>query len=233
MAAIITEPVQTNSGLIPPIEGYLRELRRLANYYNVLLIFDEVKTGFNASAGPAYADFGVEPDLVTMGKVIGGGTPLAAFGGRAEYMEEITPLGKAVHYGTYNANPLSVAAGYAALTKVHTEEAFRKRAYLSRNLARGLADALAEAGLDAYVMSYGAMGAIYFDLSEQPKDFREAYRADKAAWHRWWLGMLARGVIPYGGAWFEEWFVSVMHDASDVEIYLDAAREVFTGFVHK
>ncbi len=226
VAALITEPVQTNSGLIPPDDGYLRELRRLADYYNVLLIFDEVKTGFNAASGPAYADFGVEPDLVTMGKVVGGGTPLAAFGGRAEYMEEVTPLGRAVHYGTYNANPLSIAAGYAALTKVHNEATFRRRASLSAELGKRLREAVEEAGITAHVMSYGAMGAIYFGLSEQPKDFREAYRADKRAWRRWWLGMISRGVIPYAGAWFEEWFVSAMHEGADVEMYVDAAEEV-------
>ncbi len=229
VAAVVMEAVQTNSGLIPPAEGYLKEVRRLTEYYGVLLIIDEVKTGFNAAAGPAYAAYGIVPDLVTMGKVVGGGTPLAAFGGRAEYMEEVTPLGRAVHYGTYNANPLSVAAGYAALTKVHTEKSFRQRAYLSERLAKGLRDIVEDAGITAYIMSYGAMGAIYFGLEEQPRDFREAFRADKAAWHDWWLGMLVRGVIPYAGAWFEEWFVSVAHTEEDVDKYLVAAEEVLKG----
>ena len=230
VAAIVTEPVQTNSGLIPPAEGYLRELRRLADYYNVLLIFDEVKTGFNASDGPAYADYGVVPDLVTMGKVVGGGTPLAAFGGRAEYMEEVTPVGRAVHYGTYNANPLCVAAGYAALTKVHTEASFQERRRLSEALGKGLRDALQDAGLEGAVITYGAMGAIYFGLSEAPSEFREALRADKRLWRRWWLGMLARGIIPYGGAWFEEWFVSAAHSMDDIDLYVDASSELFRRF---
>lgn len=230
VAAIITEPVQTNSGIILPEEGYLKELRRLADYHGALLIFDEVKTAFNVADGPAYAAYGVEPDLVTMGKVIGGGTPLAAFGGRAEFMEEVAPLGRVAHYGTYNANPLSVAAGYAALTKVHTPEAFVRRASLNSELVKGLREALQDAGLVAEVMGAGAIGSIFFGLDEAPREFREAFRADKRLWRRWWLGMIARGVIPYGGAWFEEWFVSVAHGVEDINLFVDASAELFRRF---
>jgi len=230
VAAIVTEPIQTNSGVIMPEDGFLKELRRLADYYGVLLIFDEVKAGFNAAPSASYQLFNVEPDLVALGKVVGGGTPLAAFGGRAEFMEEITPVGRAVHYGTYNANPLSSTAGLAALKEVFTEEAFRRMESLSRELAKGLKDALQDAGLDAVVTQVGNMGSIFFGLNTPPKNFREAFKSDKAIWERWWLGMISRGVIPYGGAWFEEWFVSAMHTKEDIEIAIERSAELFKRF---
>lgn len=230
IAAIVTEPIQTNSGVILPEVGYLKELRRLADYYAVLLIFDEVKTGFNAAPSVAYQLYGVEPDLITLGKVVGGGTPLAAFGGKEEYMEEITPVGRVVHYGTYNANPLSAAAGLACITKVFTEDTHRRMTKLSAKLAKGLKEVAQDAGLTVAITQVGNMGSIYFKLDKAPRNFREAYRTDKKLWYRWWLGMLAEGIIPYGGAWFEEWFISAMHTEEDVEKYIEISGELFRRF---
>lgn len=226
IAAVITEPVQTNMGVILPEDGYLKEVRRLCDYYGSLLIFDEVKTGFNASNSVTYVEYGVRADLITLGKVIGGGTPLAAFGGRREFMENITPLGRAVHYGTYNANPMCVAAGLAALRKVFTPETHERMRSLNQLLFKGVNDALEDAKIRAATVMKGNMGAIYFGLDKLPRNFREAYRSDKSMWYRYWIAMLTKGIIPYGGAWFEEWFVSAMHTREDINKTIEAYYEV-------
>ncbi|MEM2021247.1 MAG: aminotransferase class III-fold pyridoxal phosphate-dependent enzyme [Zestosphaera sp.] len=205
---------------------YLKEVRRLCDYYGSLLIFDEVKTGFNASNSAAYIEYGVRADLVALGKVIGGGTPLAAFGGRREFMENITPLGRAVHYGTYNANPMCVAAGLAALRKVFTPGTHERMRSLNQELFKGVNDALEDAKIRAATLMKGNMGAIYFGLDKPPRNFREAYRSDKGMWYRYWIAMLTKGVIPYGGAWFEEWFVSAMHTREDINKTIEAYYEV-------
>jgi glutamate-1-semialdehyde 2,1-aminomutase len=227
VAAIITEPIQTNSGVILPQDNFLEQLRNLADDYGVLLIFDEVKTGFNATFSASYQLYGAEPDLITLGKVVGGGTPLAAFGGRGEYMREISPLGNAVHYGTYNANSLCTSAGFAALKNVFTEEAHSRMSRLCGELAKGLDNAARDAGLVASIIHQGNMGSIFFGLDELPKTFRKAFDEDKTDWSRWWLGMIARNVIPYGGAWFEEWFVSAMHNQEDIELFISTSYDVF------
>jgi glutamate-1-semialdehyde 2,1-aminomutase len=226
IAAVITEPVQTNMGVVLPEEGYLKELRRLCDYYGALLIFDEVKTGFNAAPSASYLEYGVRADLVTLGKNIGGGTPLAAFGGRREFMEQITPMGRAVHYGTYNANPLCVAAGLAALNKVFTPDTHDRMKAFNNELVRGINEAIQESKIVATTVVKGNMGAIYFGLDKPPKNFREVYKADKNAWYKYWIAMLVEGIIPYGGAWFEEWFVSAMHSREDIEKTVEAYHKV-------
>lgn len=229
VAAIVTEPIQTNSGIVLPREGFLKALRDLADRHSALLIFDEIKAGFNASFSASSQIYGVEPDLTTLGKVVGGGTPLAAFGGKAEYMQDISPLGATVHYGTYNANGLSTAAGTAALKSVFTEESHRRMSDLSAQLAKALRDALRDSKIEASVVNQGNMGAIYFGLKRPPSTFREAFDADGKVWSRWWLRMISSGVIPYGGAWFEEWFVSAMHTKEDIEAAANTSYEVFKG----
>ena len=227
VAAIVTEAIMTNSGVILPEKDYLKEVRKLCDYHGVLLIIDEVKTGFNAAPSAAFMMYNIEPDLVTLGKVIGGGTPLAAFGGKREFMEEITPIGGAVHYGTYNANPLSVAAGLAALREVFTEEAHERMKKLNEKLYKGVKDALEDTKIKAVLTKVGNMGSIFFGLDKTPKNFREAFRSDKHMWYRYWLGMINKGVIPYGGAWFEEWFVSAMHTEEDIDKTIEKVYETF------
>ena len=230
IAGVITEAVQTNMGVIEPRDGYLKELRRLCDEYGALLIIDEVKSGFNASRSAAYLDYGIRPDLVTLGKVVGGGTPLAAFGGREEYMQQITPVGKIVHYGTYNANPLSVAAGLAALREVYTEETQGRMFRLNEKLFKGVVDAFEDTKTTAALIRKGNMGAIYFGLDELPKNYREAAESDANMWYRYWISMINHGIIPYGGAWFEEWFVSAMHTEEDIDktiqTYYDVLKEI-------
>ncbi len=230
IAAVIMEAVQTNMGVIEPRDNYLKEVRRICDEYGSLLIIDEVKTGFNAAKAAAYTEYGIKPDLVTLGKVIGGGTPLAAFGGKREFMEQITPVGKVVHYGTYNANPLSVAAGYAALTEVFTENTHYRMRSLNQRLFKGVNDALQDTGIKAATVMKGNMGAIFFGLEKPPKNFREAFQVNKKMWYTYWISMINKGVIPYGGAWFEEWFISAMHTKEDIdrtiEIYYDVMKEI-------
>ena len=227
VAAVITEPIMTNSGVILPGEGYLKEVRRLCDEYGVLLIIDEVKTGFNATPPAAFSLYNIEPDLVTFGKVVGGGTPLAAFGGKREFMEEILPLGGAIHFGTYNANPLCVAAGLTALKEIFTSNTYSEMCKLNDQLYKGVKDAVEDLKIKAAVVKVGNMGSIFFGLDELPRNFREAFKCDKFMWYRYWINMINRGVIPYGGAWFEEWFVSAMHTKEDVDVTIEKTMDTF------
>lgn len=225
VAAIITEPVQTNSGIIPPEKGYFDAVRKLCDDYGVLLIIDEVKTGCNLAEGGGTQLYGVEPDLITFAKAIGGGTPLAAFGGKRELMELVTPLGGAVHYGTYNGNPLSLAAGTSCLKKVMTSAAYAKIMKLGEELYKGVTNAIADTNTKASVGHCTMMGTIFFGLDQAPKNYREASKCDSKTWYRYWINMLNRGVIPSGSAWFEEWMVSAMHETNDIEKSTQATYE--------
>jgi glutamate-1-semialdehyde 2,1-aminomutase len=225
VAAIVTEPVLTNSGIITPEKDYFREVRRLCDEYGILLILDEVKTGCNLAEGGGSQLYGIEPDLVTFAKAIGGGSPLAAFGGKREYMEMITPLGGVVHYGTYNANPLSTAAGLACLKKVLTSNAYAKINNLGEELYKGVVDAIADTGIKAAVGRCTMMGCIFFGLDKVPKNYREASACDAAMWNKYWINMLNRGIIPSGSAWFEEWMVSAMHEPEDIQKTIQATYD--------
>jgi glutamate-1-semialdehyde 2,1-aminomutase len=225
VAAIITEPVQSNSGIIPPEKGYFESVRRLCDDHGALLIIDEVKTGCNLSEGGGTQIYGIRPDLVTLAKTIGGGTPMAAFGGKRKYMEMITPLGGAVHYGTYNGNSLSVAAGTACLKGVFTQRTYEKIMRLGDELYKGVVDALKDTRTKAAVGRCTMMGSIFFGLDSPPKNYREAAKCDAAKWYRYWINMLNRKVVPSGSAWFEEWMISAMHDADDIKRTIQATYD--------
>ena len=225
VAAIITEPLQTNSGIITPEKGYFDSVRKLCDDYGVLLIIDEVKTGCNVAEGGGTQLYGVRPDLMTFAKAIGGGTPLAAFGGKRELMELITPLGGVVHYGTYNGNPMSVAAGTACLKKVMTLNAYAKIMRLGEELYQGVEDAIIDTKTKAAVGHCTMMGTIFFGLDQPPKNYREASQCDPPTWYRYWMNMLNKGVVPSGSAWFEEWMVSAMHETEDIQKSTQATYE--------
>ena len=225
VAAIITEPLQTNSGIIVPEKGYFEQVRKLCDDYGVLLIIDEVKTGCNVAEGGGSQLYGIRPDLTTFAKAIGGGTPLAAFGGKREYMNMVTPVGGAVHYGTYNANSLSVAAGTACLKKAMTPVAYTKIMRLGEDLCKGVQNAISDTKTSAAIGRCTMMGTIFFGLEQPPKNYREASRCDAAKWYRYWINMLNRGVAPSGSAWFEEWMISAMHEPSDIEKTIQATYE--------
>ncbi len=171
IACFILEPCMTNGGVIPPDPGYLESVRELTRKYNVLLIFDEVKIGCRIAPGGAVEKYNIQPDLVTLAKAIGGGTPLGAFGGRRDLMEMITPLGPVVHYGTYNANPLTTAAGLTCLTEVLNKEKYAEMDRLGAKYASGLKEIISRLDLPACVTHEGPLGG-YRDgyyLSSRPR----------------------------------------------------------------
>jgi glutamate-1-semialdehyde 2,1-aminomutase len=162
---------------------------------------------------------------VTLAKAIGGGVPVGAFGGRRDLMELISPLGPAIHFGTYNANPLGMAAGLACLTKVMTDETYGRMETLATRLADGQRKIIADLGIPACVTQVATLGGILFTPTE-PANFREAARCDVAKWEDYWFASLNRGVVPMGSAWFEEWSISAAHTDEDIDRTLEATQEV-------
>lgn len=225
IACLILEPCMTNGGVIPPDPGYLQAVRELTRKHNVLLIFDEVKVGCRIAYGGACEKYGIEPDLVCLAKAIGGGTPLGAFGGRRDLMEMISPLGPAVHFGTYNANPLTMAAGLACLTKVLTKDKYKEMDRLGDRYAAGLKEIIGRLGLPACVTHEGPLGGIQF-VPEVPHTYRQANQRNQAMWREYWYGMLSKGVIPMGSGWFEEYSISAAHTQADIDETLAVTEEV-------
>lgn len=225
IACFILEPCMTNGGVIPPDPGYLQAVRDLTKKHNILLIFDDVKVGCRIAMGGAPEKYGIEPDLVTLAKAMGGGTPLGAFGGRRDLMELIAPLGKAAHFGTYNANPLTMAAGHACLTKVMTKEATDRISQLGDKYAMGLEEIINRLDLPACVTHEGPLGGIQF-VPEKPHNYRQADMGNKAMWREYWYGMLSKGVIPMGSAWFEEYSISMAHTEADINETLNITEDV-------
>ncbi len=228
IAGVIIEPAMTNGGVIPPQPGYLEAVRALTTEKGAVLIFDEVKVGCRIAEGGATQLYGVKPDLVTLAKAIGGGVPVGAFGGKRELMEMVTPLGPMVHFGTYNANPLGMAAGLACLTQVMTTERYVEMTRLGTKLADGQRKIIADIGMAACVTQVTTLGGILFH-PEEPKNFREAARCDAARWDDYWFGMLSNGVIPMGSAWFEEWSISAAHTDEDIDRTLEVTNDVLTA----
>jgi glutamate-1-semialdehyde 2,1-aminomutase len=225
VAGVIVEPAMTNGGVIPPLPGYLESVRDLCTKRGAVMIMDEVKLGCRIAPGGATEHWGVKGDLVTLAKAIGGGVPVGAFGGKRELMEQVTPLGPMVHFGTYNANPLGMAAGLACLTKVMTDDAYEEMTRLTTRLADGMRQVFADKDVTAYVTQVNTLGGLYFGLDEQPRNFREAARNDSSKWDDYWFGMLNRGVIPMGSAWFEEFSLSAQHTDEDVDRTLEAFED--------
>jgi len=225
IACFILEPCMTNGGVIPPDPGYLKAVRELTRKYNVLLIFDEVKIGCRIAEGGACEKYGIEPDLITLAKAIGGGTPLGAFGGRRDLMNLITPLGPVVHFGTYNANPLSTVAGLTCLKKVLTKEKYKEMDRLGDKYAAGLEEIINCLGLPACVTHEGPLGGIQF-VPEKPHTYRQANQCNKEMWRDYWYGMLSKGVIPMGSGWFEEYSISAAHTEKDIDEALNVTEDV-------
>ncbi len=225
IACFILEPCMTNGGVIPPDPGYLEGVRELTRKHNVLLIYDEVKVGCRIAEGGACEKYGVEPDLVTLAKAIGGGTPLGAFGGRRDLMSLVSPLGPAIHFGTYNANPLTTAAGLACLKKVLTKDVYERINRLGDKYAAGLEEIITRLGLPASVTHEGPLGGIQF-VPEKPHTYRQANKSNKEMWLQYWYGMLSKGVIPMGSGWFEEYSISVAHTDEDIDETLNITADV-------
>ncbi len=228
ISSVFVEPVVGNSGLIPPVEGFLEGLRTITERHGTLLVFDEVMTGFRVALGGAQERYGIEPDLTTLGKVIGGGLPVGAFGGRRDLMEQIAPAGPVYQAGTLSGNPLATAAGNAQLRYLDEEDPFDDLARAAERLSGGVVSALAEAGIPATGCSVGSMWGVFFS-QESIHSFEEAQGADLDTFRAFHRACLHRGVF-LAPSPFEAGFVSTAH-TSDVidetlEVVREAAREV-------
>jgi glutamate-1-semialdehyde 2,1-aminomutase len=223
-AAIIAEPVPANMGVVPPASGFLELLRETADASGALLIFDEVITGFRVARGGAQERFSVMPDLTIMGKVLGGGLPAAAYGGRRELMARIAPAGDVYQAGTLSGNPLAVAAGLATL-RLLDEGAYARLAALTETLADGLRDVAAAAGSSVRVQSVPGLLTVFFTAAPVA-DYAAAASCDVEAYGAWCRGLLARGVYPPPSQ-FEAWFPSLAHTEEDIELVLAAATGAF------
>ena len=221
VAAILAEPVPANMGVVPPDPGFLETLRREADRAGSLLVFDEVITGFRVAPGGAQELFGVNPDLTIMGKIIGGGLPAAAYGGRRELMERIAPAGDVYQAGTLSGNPLATAAATATLRRLDAA-AYARLADISQRLAAGLREAAASAGRDLRVQAVPGLLTPFFS-SGLVRDWTGAAASDQDAYGAWCRALLARGVYPPASQ-FEAWFPSLAHSEEDVELTIAAAE---------
>jgi glutamate-1-semialdehyde 2,1-aminomutase len=225
IAAVIVEPVAGNMGLVPPVEGFLEGLRELTAAAGALLVFDEVMTGFRVHPGGAQALFGVTPDLTTLGKVIGGGLPVGAYGGRRELMELVAPAGPVYQAGTLSGNPLAMTAGIQTLRVLREAGVWGGLERAAGRLADGLAAAAADSGVPVQLARVGSMFGLFF--GEEPvRSWEDARRGDIerfAVFHR---GMLERGVY-FAPSQFEAGFLSTAHGDAEIDLTVAAAREAF------
>lgn len=221
VACVIVEPVAANMGLVAPATGFLEGLRAACDAVGALLIFDEVITGFRLGPGGAQEAFGVRPDLTTLGKVIGGGLPLAAVGGRADIMAMLAPEGPVYQAGTLSGNPLATAAGLAVL-ELLDEAAYRQLQGRAAELAAWLADVAADAGVAASFPTVGPLLGIFF-AERPPRDYDEVVATDTGAYARFFWAMLERGVA-FAPSPFEVAFPSLAHTKDDLERTADLAR---------
>lgn len=223
LAAILVEPVAANMGVVPPAPGFLEMLRRTADQCGALLIFDEVITGFRFGPTTFGALKGVTPDLMCMGKIIGGGLPLAAVGGRASVMRSLAPLGTVYQAGTLSGNPLAVAAGLATLKLIAAEPPYSRLEQLGERLARGLENAGRDIGIPLVCPRVGGMFTPFF-LGRQPDNLAEVKQADTKRFAAFFQGMLVEGIyLP--PAQFEAGFVSAAHTEADVDTCIRGARK--------
>ena len=229
IACVIVEPVVGNMGCVPPAEGYLKALRDITKRQGTLLIFDEVMTGFRLTLGGAQELYGVQPDLTTLGKIIGGGLPVGAYGGPAEIMDLVAPLGPMYQAGTLSGNPLAMAAGIATVGYLlaHRNELYPRLESLSADLVEGVSEAAKEAGLAITANRVGSMFTWFF-TSKAVTDWESAATSDTEAFGKFFRGMMESGVyLP--PSQFEAAFLSAAHTQKDVEETVAAARQAFGG----
>lgn len=226
-AAVILEPVGGNMGCVPPVEGYLEGLRELASEYEVVLIFDEVMTGFRLARGGAQERYGVTPDMTCLGKVIGGGLPVGAFGGRAEIMEHVAPAGQVYQAGTLSGNPLAMAAGLTTLGAAGEPGFYERLEWLGARWRKAMVEAASEGDVPFTINQVGSMVSIFF--TEKPvKDFSSAATADANAFKDFFWHMLRSGIY-LAPSPYEAGFISAIHSEEDLDATYEAAREWFRG----
>lgn len=225
IACIIVEPFAGNMNLVKPTTEFMATMRRLCDQYGALLIFDEVMTGFRVDLGCAQKLLGIKPDLTTLGKVIGGGMPVGAFGGRADVMDALAPTGPVYQAGTLSGNPVAVAAGLATLAAISEPGFYAMLTVRTEKLVKGLSDAAKDVGVTFCADSVGGMFGLYF-AAKPPASFAEVMQCDKEKFNRFFHAMLDHGIYLAPSA-FEAGFVSAAHTDADIDATIAAAREVF------
>ncbi len=225
IACIIVEPVAGNMNCVPPAAGFLDGLRRLCDQYESLLIFDEVMTGFRVALGGAQAVYGVRPDLTTLGKVIGGGMPVGAFGGRREVMEQLSPVGPVYQAGTLSGNPVAMAAGLKTLELIAAPGFFERLSAKTERLTAAIVGAAANAGVPMTANRVGGMFGLFFTDAERVENFDQVSACNLERFKLFFHGMLEQGVYLAPSA-FEAGFVSAAHQDADLDETADAAAKV-------
>ncbi|MBN7821011.1 glutamate-1-semialdehyde 2,1-aminomutase [Bowmanella yangjiangensis] len=225
IACIIVEPVAGNMNCIPPVEGFLQGLRAICDEYGAVLIIDEVMTGFRVALGGAQAHYGVTPDLTCLGKVLGGGMPVGAFGGKAEIMRHIAPTGPVYQAGTLSGNPVAMAAGIASLTAIQQPGLYEQLSQTTKQLAEGFKALADKHGIPMSINYAGSMFGLFFTDVERVTNYQQAINCNQAQFNRFYHAMLAEGVY-LAPASYEAGFVSACHDQAIIEQTLAAADRV-------
>jgi glutamate-1-semialdehyde 2,1-aminomutase len=228
LAAVIIEPVQAGGGCFAPRDNYLKKLRKLTKSLGIVLIFDEVLTGFRVAFGGAQERYDVKPDITSIAKIAGGGYQLAGFGGKKEIMEEIIPKegGNVYHGGTYNAHPVSVTAGLTTLEILSKPGTYSKIDRIGDSLFHGLRDVAQDRGVDVWVESVGSLGQMYF-TDHEIRTWRDAFNIDPEKWKHWFMHSLGKGVffgVPHAD---EHFFTSLAHSKEDIEKSLEISDQAF------
>ncbi|NLW06378.1 MAG: glutamate-1-semialdehyde 2,1-aminomutase [Clostridia bacterium] len=225
IAAVIVEPVPGNMGVVLPQPGFLEGLREITRQFGAVLIFDEVMTGFRCTWGGAQHIYNIEPDLTCLGKIIGGGLPVGAYGGKRQIMELVAPLGPVYQAGTLAGNPLAMTAGLVTLQELEKPGTYEKLNHSTQTLAQGLREAAAEAGLPVQLNSFGSMLTCFF-TGEKVVNYQSALNADTRAYKHYFQAMLLHGVY-LAPSQFEACFVSLAHSQEDLDDTIAAAQEAF------
>jgi len=227
LSCVIVEPVSGNMGVIPPTADFLKALQEAPRAHGALLIFDEVMTGFRVSRGGAQEFFGVDPDLTCLGKVVGGGLPVGVYGGKAEFMSQVSPTGPIYQAGTLSGNPLATAAGIATLRQLEDPALFQHVEETALALQLGLGELARAFGIPAVVQRMGTMLTVFF-TEVPPLNFQDVQACDHSRFGRFHGAMLDAGVyLPPSG--YEAWFVSAAHGPAEIELTLDAAKAAFAA----
>lgn len=229
IAAVIVEPVAGNMGVVLPKPGFLEGLRRLCDEFGAVLIFDEVMTGFRVSKGGAQELYGVKPDLTCLGKVIGGGLPVAAFGGQKKIMDFLAPVGGVYQAGTLSGNPLAVAAGLSTLKILLRDDPYKALETKSESLENGLRKILEQKNIQYTINRVGSMMSVFFHPGPV-ENYEQALNSDKRNFNIFFANMLNRGIYLAPSA-FEAWFVSAAHSMDDIELTLKCAQDSLQGSI--
>ncbi len=226
IAAVIVEPVAGNMNCIPPAPGFLSGLRELCDAFGSLLILDEVMTGFRVALGGAQAYYGIKPDLTTLGKIIGGGMPVGAFGGKKEIMEQLAPNGPVYQAGTLSGNPVAMAAGLANLVEIQKPGFYEQLETTTENLMHGLTERAKAAGIPFLTQHVGSMFGIFFTHETSISSYQQALQTNEQRFKQFFHGMLQEGIYLAPSA-FEAGFVSIAHGGKEIDTTLTAAEKVF------